>query len=412
MQVSLEHHKVNMSKKQLFLFSLVLILIFGNGSGFVTMIPVHLSRLGVAPDKIGYLFSLLYFGIASSGILAGWLADRFGRHKWMSILSAAGQIFTSLLMLLGARAFPLLTFALFFSWFLAGIHAALISAMVGLQAKENERGRVFGTLGFISGLGPVISGFLYGKIVDGYGFEALLSLNLAISILWTILSLFYKTPAALVPLEKAEHQSNKARLPRSFYLVVFAAILGWITINGGKLGITLIMTRLRFSADDISLTSGIASLAALAMPLLLGWFSDIVGRKPLLLGLNLLGLAGVFLVSRENGLAGFCIASSLLSIYACFGGLSNALITDLMPKESLGFGLSVINSTAHIAGFFSSILLGQAVNIFGFNTPFLIAMILPLLAAILVSRVSGQLQVRTANKNDNQFPELIVENRK
>jgi MFS family permease len=385
-----------MSKKQLFLFGVVLILIFGNGSGFVTMIPVHLSRLGVGPDKIGYLFSLLYFGIASSGILAGWLADRFGRHKLMSILSAAGQIVASLLMLLSAQSFPLLTVSLFFSWFLAGFHAALISALIGLQAKENERGRVFGTIGFMTGLGPVISGFLYGKIVDVYGFKALLELSLAISVLWMILSLFYGQPPIPAQSQQTEQESGGTKLPVSFYLVVFAAILGWIAVNGGKLGITLLMTRLSFSANDISLTVGVASLTALAMPLFLGWLSDLVGRKPLLLTLNLLGLAGIFLISQKNGLVGFCVASSLLSIYSCFGGLSNALITDVMPKENLGLGLSVINSTAHIAGLFSSILLGQAINAFGFTTPFLIGMILPLIAASLIGYVPKQLVAYTS----------------
>jgi MFS family permease len=94
-----------MPNKQLALFSLVLILIFGNGSGFVTMIPVHLTGLGVEPEKIGYLFSALYFAIGSAGILAGWLVDRFQRHKLLSVLSAGSEIIASLLMLVGAQSF-------------------------------------------------------------------------------------------------------------------------------------------------------------------------------------------------------------------------------------------------------------------------------------------------------------------
>ena len=374
-----------MSKKQLLLFSLVLILIFGNGSGFVTLIPVHLSHLGVAPDRIGYLFSLLYFGMASSGILAGWLADRFGRHRLMCILSAAGEIFASLLMLLGARSFPLLAFSLFLSWFLAGIHAALVSTLIGLQARENERGRIFGVIGFMTGLGPVITGFLYGKIVDSYGFEVLLSLNVAISVLWTILSLFYKAPPTPVSLKKTERQPGRIPVPGSFYLVVAAATLGWFSINGGKLGITLVMTGLQFSADDISLTVGVASLVALAVPLFLGWLSDYSGRKPLLLGLNFLGLAGLFLISRGQALSEFCVASSLLSLYSCFSGLSNALVADLVPKESLGFGLSLINGTSFIAGIFSSTLFGLTLNNLGPKMPFLLGMLLPLIAAFLLA---------------------------
>jgi MFS family permease len=212
----------------------------------------------------------------------------------------------------------------------------------------------------------------------------LLFLNLAISILWTILSLFYKVPTAPAQLKKATHTPCRARLPSSFYLVVVAAILGWFAINGGKLGITLVMNGLDFSADDISQTVGVAGLVALAVPLFLGWLSDYSGRKPLLLGLNFLGLAGLFLISRGQGLIEFCVASSLLSLYSCFSGLSNALVTDLVPKESLGFGISLINSTSFIAGIFSSVLFGLTINSMGPATPFLIAMLLPLSAALLL----------------------------
>jgi MFS family permease len=260
----------------------------------------------------------------------------------------------------------------------------LISTLIGLQAQENERGRVFGMTGFITGLGPVISGFLYGKIVDSYGFITLLTLNLAISVLWTILSLFYKAPPEPVSLKKGERQPGRPSVPGSFYLVVVAAILGWFSINGGKLGITLVMTELEFSADEISLTVGVASLVALAMPLFLGWLSDHSGRKPLLLGLNFLGLAGLFLTSRGQGLTEFCVASSLLSLYSCFSGLSNAFVTDLVPKESLGFGLSLINGTSFIAGIFSSALFGLTINSLGPTTPFLIVMLLPLVVALLL----------------------------
>jgi len=375
-----------MSKKQLLLFSLVLMLLFGNGSGLATIIPVHLSRLGTEPSKIGFLFSMLYFGIGSSGILAGWLTDRFRHYKLISVISAAGEIVAGLFLLM-ARTFPALAVVLFLSWFLAGIHAALVSAMVGLQARENERGRVFGILGFILGLGPVLSGFIYGRIMDRNGFETLLIINLAISGLWTFLTLFYKEPPVPVQVKKSGNQPAMQPLKISFWLIVFAAILGWVSINGGKLGITLVMTNLDFSAGDISLTVGIASLVALAMPLLLGWLSDTIGRKPLLLGLNLLGLAGLFLIGQKQGLAGFCVASSLLSLYSCFGGLSNALIADLVPPQSLGFGLSLVNSSSYVAGIFSSALVGLALRAMGSTLPFLVAMVLPLAAAILLAYI-------------------------
>jgi MFS family permease len=380
-----------MSKKQLLLYSLALMLIFGNGSGLATMIPVHLSHLGIQPDQIGFLFAMLYVGIGSSGILAGWLVDRFGQRRRLAVITAAGEI-AAALMLLWARSYPALAVAFFISWFLAGAHAAVVSALVGLQAANTERGRVFGVIGFMTGLGQVLTGFMYGKIVDAHGFETLLVLNVGISIAWTILTLLYKEPASPTLEQKHANLQNKPNLPASFWLVVLAAILGWVAINGGKLGITLVMSGLDFSAGDISLTVGVASLAALAMPLLLGWLSDRTGRKPILLALNLLGLAGLFLIGSDTGLASFCAASALLSLYSCFSGLSNALATDLLPPGMLGFGLALVNSTSYIAGMFSSVLVGVAIKGMGNQAPFLAAMILPLLAAVLLAVITERKQ--------------------
>jgi len=377
-----------MSRKQLLLLSSALMLIFGNGSGLATMIPVHLSRLGVPQEQIGFLFSMLYFGIGSAGILAGWVIDRFGQRKRLAVITAAGEIVCAVL-LLQARSFFSLSVAFFLSWFLAGAHAAIVSALVGLQAREDERGRVFGLIGFVTGLGPVLSGLTYGKIVDRYGFETLLVLNLGITILWVILTLFYKDPAASIVEKKQEQPLGRKLLPLSFWMIVLAATLGWVAINGGKLGITLVMADRGFTAADVSLTAGIASMAALAVPLLLGWISDRTGRKPLLLGLNLLGLAGLFLISRQQGLTGFCVASSLLSLYSCFGGLSNALVADLLPAGSLGLGLALVNSSSYIAGIFSSSLLGVSLQAMGNTLPFLAGMVLPLAAAIFLALVPG-----------------------
>jgi MFS family permease len=383
-----------MAKTQLLLFSLVLFLMFGSGSGFVTLVPVHLSRLGIPSDQIGYFFSVLYLGMAGSSILAGWLADRFGRHKWMCNLSAAGAIFASSLMLIGAQSFPIFAIGMFLGWFLAGIHSALVSTLVGLQARQSERGRVFGIIGFITGLGPVMSGFFFGKIMDSYGFETLLILNVVIPVIWTVLSLFYRVPASPPP--KPGPQPARAPFPLAFYWIILAATLGWLSVNGGKLGITLAMTLLSFSADEISLTVGVASLIALAMPLWLGWLSDLVGRKPLLLGLNLIGLAGLWIISQAQDLIGFCIASSLLSVYSCFGSLANAFITDLAPPESIGTALALVNGTSFIAGIFSSTLVGTAVNTWGNQTPFLFAMVFPLVAGLLLVRIGENRQKNIA----------------
>lgn len=375
-----------MPKKQLFLFSLAFILIMGSGNGMANMLPMYLrNSMGVDSGYIGGLFSLLYAALSVGAILAGWLSDRFQRRKLMCVLSAAGEIAAGLL-LISARSLAMLSAALILSWFLAGMHMALVNVLVGLQAEEKKRGQVFGTLGFVMGLGPILSGFLFGPIMDAYGMQALLVISLVTSILWTVISLFYKdVPRPVAAASKPER--SRAPLGWTFALLFGASMLGWFTINGGKLGISILMNDLGYSAGSISTTAGVASLAALAMPLLMGWLSDRTGRKRLILGLNLLGMAGLVILSQVYSLAGFWAASALLSLYSCFSGLTNALVTDLVPRQALGLGLSLITNASNIAGIISSVGLGLAFSSLGPGTTFLAALTLPVVAALLVALV-------------------------
>jgi MFS family permease len=375
-----------MSKQQLFIFSLAMVLILGNGSGMAIMLPVYLGRMGSDPTFIGFLFAMLYLALSVSGILAGWLSDRFHKRKLMCILSAAAEIIAGLI-LLAARSLPVLAASLILSWFLAGIHIALINVLVGLQAEKSKRGQVFGIMGFVIGLGPILSGFLYGPLMDRFGMNALFIISLAISILWTILSLFYKEVPKQTDVDSRISAAG-APLGRSFVFLVLASILGWIIVNGGKLGISMIMNGLNFSAGEISTTAGIASLVILPLPLFLGWISDRTGRKPLIVGLNLLGIAGLVILSRVTSLSGFWLASTMLSFYGCFSGLTIALAVDILPRQAMGIGISLISGTSNIAGIFSSALLGLAFRGLGPSTTFLAALILPLAAIAMLFFVS------------------------
>ncbi len=376
-----------MSKSQLILFGLAMVIIVGNGGGMASLLPVYLGHAGANDAYISFLFAMLYLALSVGGILAGWLSDRIQRRKLMCVASAALEILTSIL-LLSAPSLEILSVILIVCWFLAGFHVALVNILVGLQAEENKRGQVFGILAFVIGLGPILSGFIYGRVLDTYGMGALWVISLVVSVLWTLIALFYKdapNPAESVP---AKVQAVRSPLGAAFTLLILASILACTVINGGKLGISIVMDRLKFSAGDISTTGGIASLVALGMPLLLGWLSDRIGRKFLIIALNLLGFLGLFILSQTQALPGFWAAASLFSLYGCFIGLANALTTDLVPRQALGVGLAWMSSASNIAGIFSSALLGVGLSGLGAATTFLVGLALPAAAIVMMVRVT------------------------
>jgi MFS family permease len=376
-----------MPKRQFVLFSLAMILIVGGGNGMANLMPVYLGRMGADSTYIGLLFALLYLGLASAGILAGWLSDRFQQRKWLCVASGAGGILAAIGLLV-VHSLTFFSIILFFAWFMAGVHTALISVLVGLQAGKEERGRVFGLLGFMMGVGPILSGFLYGPIVDRAGFPTLFAVSVALPVAWTALALFYKEPVLALPEEqRVEARPQPAGMKATFFLLALAYLFGWVSINGGRLGITLVMDRLEFSASDISATAGVAGLVALPMPILIGWLSDRIGRKGLMIALNLLGVAALLILSQASTLAGFSLAAALLSLYSNFTTLGNALTADLVPPQAMGFWLSLMTSTSNIAGIFSSPLVGWTIASLGAANTFLAALVLPLGAVLLLARV-------------------------
>jgi MFS family permease len=376
-----------MSIRQLLLFCFVLLIMTGNGVGIMTILPVYLKQLGAAPSFTGFFYALLFVALGSSAYLGGWISDRFQAHKRTSILASI-LITISFSGMLFAKTLPVFAIAMWLSWFLGGLHIFTVYTMVGLQAGGHERGRIFGVLAFAGNIGTIVSGFLYGWIVDRSGFSVLFIISIIIGFGWIIAASFYEkvtVPAAeSVRPEKAPAVNRIFNLGMSFNALFFAVILGWIAIHSGKLGTSLSMSLLGYSTFDISRSNGIAALVTMPVPLVLGWLSDRVGRKRLLLMLNGAAVISLLILSSFQTLPGFWVASSLLSLCATIGVLSQALTVDLVPQTSLGLGLSLLTIANHIGGIIGSFLLGNGFQYLGLMETFQISLLLPGVSVILL----------------------------
>ena len=49
----------------------------------------------------------------------------------------------------------------------------IVGAMVGTQARENERGRLFGVLGVTISLGSLLGGLTFGRMADAWGYPGM-----------------------------------------------------------------------------------------------------------------------------------------------------------------------------------------------------------------------------------------------
>src|SRR5258706_976406 len=104
-----------------------------------------------------------------------------------------------------------------------------------------------------------------------------------------------------------------------------------------------------FAAPALSSSVAIGSLMILPFPVFIGWVSDRLGRKPLIMICYLASMIGLAVLAYSFSLWHFWVAMALKSIIGGGVAVESALITDLVPRESLATPLSVYGSTQFIS---------------------------------------------------------------
>ena len=169
-------------------------------------------------------------------------------------------------------------------WFLAGIVFSQAATLVGLTAEPDDRGTAFGILGMTNGLGALIGGLSVGYVADRFGFRGVFGGLSAFCLLIVIGGFLSVEPPVALPSEAgAEAVSGNRGLGRWLVLLLAAQLIVAVANGTGNLGRSLSMNAGGFSKSAITLTAAIQGLVSLGFPLVLGWLSDRVGRRSVLI---------------------------------------------------------------------------------------------------------------------------------
>lgn len=373
-----------MGKKQLIALFICGLPIFVNGSALSALLTVYAARLGADPASNGLFLSIGYFALVMSGIVAGRLSDRF-QHRKLMLIGAGLLIVPCTWLLHEASTIVQLTIITVLIRIGLGIAFAMINILTGIFVGEKERGRVFGILGFSDPLGAMIGGFIGGPIVDRWGFPALFTIAAVIYMIIPLAALFLKdkkVQPAECPLEAAPVSGIFTN--RTFLFLFSASILGYIANSQLIFTRPLIMDGLHFDATAISTTGAIGGLVGMPLPLLAGWLSDRLGRKPMLIICYLGTVLGLLILAPAFLNWHFWAASILQTTLGPAIIVGSALVTDLFPKERLGTSLSLLNATPFIGfviGFGAS---GAAINAIEMVPTLMIGVALSLVAILLL----------------------------
>lgn len=360
------------------------------GNGLVPLLPVYATHLGADPAAAGVYLALSYAALAAGSVAAGWLSDRFQHRKLPTIM--AGLLGVPVAWLMGRVgsiwSLTVLTGTL---WFCGGLGLALIGILTGLSASKDERGRIFGILSVTSGLGAFIGGLATGFIADRWGFAAMFSALAALLILWPLTGTLLTEKE--VEQSREEGRSTRARptLGRSYRFLFAASLLSSVAGFVIVLGRSLLMSDLEFGALAISSTSAVSGLVAVPLPLLLGWLSDRTGRKMYLYSGYLAGMASLSILAVATSLWHFFLIMILQSMFlGVNAAVGNALVTDLVPQESLGRGLALFGATGWIGGVVGFAGGGYALQSLGMLPTFMIGICLALGATILLVPIHSE----------------------
>ncbi len=339
---------------------------FTVGSGFVPLLPIYAVRLGGDPTVAGYSLSIGFLALSVGSILGGWVANRFGRRKVMLI--AAGTVMVPISYGMGQVdtiiALVGLTAAL---WFLVGLNVTLLGLLTGLFVEKSERGRVFGIIGLAPSSAGILGGIASGMIVDQWGYEALFTLGALVYILLPLSGLLLADKPH-VPRKLREGGTTAAPsilFSRVFLLLFFASVLAHIANSQIVLGRSLIMDTLQFDATAITGTGAVGALLSLPLPVFMGWLSDKLGRRPLIMICYFGSLVGLAVLASASSLWHFWAAMALQNMISAGFAVGSALITDLAPRDQLATPLSMYNASqfiGYVIGFAGSGTIIQALG--------------------------------------------------
>jgi MFS family permease len=380
---------VVVSRKQLALLFFCSAVSWAVGSGLTPVLPVYALAAGASPAVAGYYLSLAFAALAGGTFLGGWLVDALQRRKLLMIVFGAAV--APLLWAMGrAATLPGVTAATAAAWFMLGMVGPPGLALAGLSAPEDRRGKIFGILGLSGGVGTMVGGLIVGPLVDRWGYPSM----------FTVLALFYLAyPVGALFLEEkriepvpkaaaaAPEHGEGPRLGRAFFLLLLAQLAVIVVHGTGTIGRSLAMSGLGLSAAALTGAVSIGALVGLPFPFILGWSSDRLGRKAVMMLCYGLYLAAMVVFAVSRSMWHFWAATMLMAVGQDSTTVGSAFVTDLVPPEALGRGLSLFNGVfwvGMVAGLAGS---GYAIQSLGVTTTMLVSAALPVLGIGLLASI-------------------------
>ena len=388
-------------------------------------VPSIQKEFGFSIVTMGWILSSFQWAYALFQIPGGWLGDRIGPRRALTLIVSWWSMFTC------ATIFAWSAGSMALIRFLFGMGEAgafpIATRSLSRWMLPTERGFAQGATHAGSRLGGAITPALVVLIIARWGWRAAFLCCGALGLIWaTVWYWYYRdTPDEHRSVNTGERELIRSSLELSrgtqhAQIVPWKRILlspqMWILCAmyfcyAYNLAVYLVWfpkylnDHRGFNLRQMGFYASMPLLAGTVGDVFGGWFSDLLAKWSgnLKSARRIVG-AGGFLLSALCIVPACLTTNSLVSVWlscvAMFGmestvGVSWAITLDI-GADSAGAVSSVMNTSGNIGGAISSALSAYLVSFFGWNAPFLVMAGLSVLAAVLYLRINASQRLLTS----------------
>ena len=282
------------------------------------------KRLGLSLTQTGILFSLNLIAEQLFKPLMGWVADRAGLKRTLTVAIALRSVVA---LLLAFAVTPWHVYAIrFFHGFTESLRDPSVSALIAENAKKKSVASAFAwysTAKMSAGsLGKALGGFLLALTVDNYSVVFLIAFVLSLAPLLAVARYLKEPeePAAAPDGNRSvdSDEETNSKQPALFPVAVMGFLIATSALMISNLFPLLATEYANLSAAQAGLIYMIAPLVTLVSGPVFGWLSDNVSRK---------------LVLMVRGLAN-TLSSVMFFFFPTFAGLAVGNVVDAMGKAA------------------------------------------------------------------------------
>lgn len=297
--------------------------------------------------------------------ISGRISDAVG-NKRSAIVSLVGFAVCSIAAAL-APTFALLIVARGVQAIFGSALAPSVQSMLRAVASSDERGRVFGMLGSIIGVGAAAGPLVGGVLVDAAGWPAIFLFNIPVVVLALVLLMRVSVPAVASVVDRSHLGAD--RPPRLWTRTYVAAFATQALSNLSQYSL-LLMTPIVLDARGWSGRAQGLALSALTLGLIVmgpigGRLGDRAGRRrPVMIG-QLVALLGVLLVVPFGaGVRPVVLIAALALFGVGYGLASPSIMTAALesaPEERTGLAAGLLSMSRYVGSITASLLITRFV---------------------------------------------------